>query len=71
MKNKVKWPIWKLIFKKQRKIIRIWMRQVESLKNSKEKWPSKKKMVYICKPKEGENIDGEGDERLVEDPKDC
>jgi hypothetical protein len=58
MKKKVKWPIQQLIVRRKNKMLRRWLRQIESLKDSEEKFPSTEKMVYICKPEEGENLDG-------------
>jgi hypothetical protein len=51
MKRKVKWPIQQLIARKQKKMLRRWLRQVENLRNTEEK------MVYICEPEDGESLE--------------
>jgi hypothetical protein len=60
MKGKVKWPIQQLISRKQKKMLKRWLRQVENLSDTEEE------MVYICEPKIGESLDEE-EERSIED----
>jgi hypothetical protein len=44
VKKNVKWHIQQLISERKKKVIKRWLRQVESPKDLEEK------MVYICKP---------------------
>jgi hypothetical protein len=60
MKGKVKWPIQQLISRKQKQMLKRWLRQVENLSDTEEE------MVYICEPEIGESLDEE-EERSVED----
>jgi hypothetical protein len=53
MKRKVKWPIQQLIYRKQKKILRRWLRQVENLRNIEEE------MVYVCELEDGESLSEE------------
>jgi hypothetical protein len=53
MKKKVKWPIQQLISRKQKQMLRRWLRQVENLRNTEED------MVYICEPEYGESLSDE------------
>ena len=66
MRMKVKWPVKELVAKRQRRMIRGWMRHVESLRNDEEE------MVQLCEPETGRNISDVEDElRSMEDLRDC
>jgi hypothetical protein len=60
MKGKVKWSIQQFISRKQKNMLKRWLRQVEILSDIKEE------MVYIFEPKIGKSLDEE-EERSVED----
>jgi hypothetical protein len=60
MKQKVKWPIQQLISRRQKQVLRRWLRQVKNLSDIEEE------MVYICEPESGESLNDE-EERSVED----
>jgi hypothetical protein len=57
MKRKVKWPIKRLLARRQQRMLRGWLRYVESLRDEEE-------MVDICEPKTGKNLSDE-EERSV------
>jgi hypothetical protein len=59
MKQKVKWPIQQLMARRQKKMLRRWLRQVEDLRNTEEE------IVYLCELEIGESLNG--GERSVED----
>jgi hypothetical protein len=79
MKQKVKWPIQQLISKKQKHMLRRWLRKDENLSDTEED------MVCICEPEDGENLSEEeerstedltdfqegNEKRSIEDPIDC
>jgi hypothetical protein len=49
-KPKVKWPVRELMVKRQRRLLRRWLRYAENLKATEEE------MVYICEPETGERV---------------
>jgi hypothetical protein len=53
MKQKEKWPIQKLLAKRQQQQMRRWLREVENLSDTEEK------VVYICEPKVGRDLSDE------------
>jgi hypothetical protein len=59
LKKKVKWLVQQLVSKRQRQVLRRWLRQDEGLSDTEE-------MVCICEPEDGENL-SEEEERSVED----
>jgi hypothetical protein len=57
LRRKVKWPVKKLLARRQRILLRGWLRYVESLRDEEE-------MVHICEPETGKNLSDE-EERSV------
>jgi hypothetical protein len=60
MKQKVKWLVQQLISRRQKKVLRRWLRQVENISDREEE-----EMVYICRREDGENL-GDEEERSTE-----
>jgi hypothetical protein len=58
MKKKVKWPIQKLLARGQQKLLRMWLRYVESLRGEEE-------VVHICEPEAGKSL-SDGEEKRSE-----
>jgi hypothetical protein len=56
MKKKVKWPVKELLAKRQQRLLKIWLRYVESLSDTE--------LVCICEPEVGETLSDE-EERSV------
>ena len=64
MKTKAKWPVKELMDKKQRRLLRGWLRHAENLDGPEE-------MVQICELKTGRILDEENEMGSVEDLKNC
>jgi hypothetical protein len=63
--RKEKWPVNKLLARRQRRLLKEWMRYVESLRDIEE-------VVHVCEPKIGRNLSDVEDElRSLDDLKDC
>jgi hypothetical protein len=56
MKTKVKWPIKELLARGQKRLLKIWLRYTESLRDEEE-------MVHICEPETEKNLSDEEEER--------
>jgi hypothetical protein len=66
MRTKVKWSVRELVAKRQWRLIRGWLRHVESLRNDEEE------MVQVCEPETRRNLsDAEDELRSLEDLRDC
>jgi hypothetical protein len=63
-KSKVKWPVKELMVKRQRRLLRRWLRHVENLNRPEER-------VQICEPETGRNLGSEDELGSAEDLKDC
>jgi hypothetical protein len=64
MKRKVKWPVKKLLARRQRRLLRRWLRYVKSLRAMEE-------MVHACEPEAGRNLSDDEEERSSRDLIDC
>jgi hypothetical protein len=65
LKTKVKWPVKELLARGQWRLLRRWLRYVESLRDEEE-------MVHACEPETGRNLrDVEDELRSLDDLKDC
>jgi hypothetical protein len=60
MKRKVKWPVKKLLAKRQQRLLRRWLRYVKSLRAIEE-------MVHACEPKVDRNLSDDEEERSRRD----
>jgi hypothetical protein len=47
--RKVKWPVKELLARRQQRLLKMWLRYVESLRDEEE-------VVHICEPKAGRNL---------------
>jgi hypothetical protein len=63
-KAKVNWPVKELMARRQRRMLRGWLRHAENLDGPKE-------MVQVCEPEIGRNLGEEDELGSVEDLKDC
>ena len=50
---KVKWPVRELMVKRQQRLLRRWLRYVETLRPIE-----KEEMVQVCEPETGRGLDG-------------
>jgi hypothetical protein len=64
MKTKVKWPVKELLARRQRKLLKEWLRYVEDLRVEEE-------VVHVCEPEAGRNISDDEEKRSLEDLRDC
>jgi hypothetical protein len=64
MKRKEKWLVKKFLARRQQRLLRGWMRYVESLKDEEE-------MVHMCEPETGRNLSDDEEERSSRDLIDC
>jgi hypothetical protein len=64
MKRKVKWPIHKLLARRQQRLLKMWLRYAESLKAIEE-------VVHIYEPEDGRNISDDEGKRSLDDLKNC
>jgi hypothetical protein len=64
MKTKVKWPVKEFLAKRQRRLLKGWLRYVESLRDEEE-------MVHVCEPEAGRNLSDDEEERSLEDLVNC
>jgi hypothetical protein len=66
MRMKVKWLVREMLARRQRRLIRGWLRYAESLRNDEED------MVQVCEPETGRNLNDDEDElRSLEELRDC
>jgi hypothetical protein len=56
MKKKVKWPVKELLARGQQKLLRVWLRYVETLRGEEE-------MVHICEPETGKSLNDDEKKR--------
>jgi hypothetical protein len=63
---KIKWPVRGLMVMRQRRLLRKWMRYVETLRPIEEE-----EMVYIYEPEIGDILGEENDQRSLRDLIDC
>jgi hypothetical protein len=64
MKWKVKWSIQKLLARGQRRLLKIWLRYVESLRDEQE-------MVHICDPKSRRDLSDDEEKMRSVDLMNC
>jgi hypothetical protein len=64
MKKKVKWPFKKLLARGQQKLLRMWLRYVESLRGEEE-------MVHICEPETGKSLSDDEQKRSEKGLRNC
>jgi len=62
----VSWPVKELMVRRQRRLLRKWLRYAKSLKATKEE-----RMGYICEPEIGDVLNEENDQRSLRDLIDC
>jgi hypothetical protein len=60
MKKKVKWPVKILLARGQQRLLRVWLRYVESLKGEED-------MVHICEPETGKSLSDDEEKRSSRD----
>jgi hypothetical protein len=63
-KLKVKWPVKELMARRQRRLLRRWLRHAENLNGPE-------KMVQVCEPETGRSLSSEEELGSAEDLKDC
>jgi hypothetical protein len=63
---KMKWPVREMMAKRQRRLLRKWLRYTENLKVTEEE-----EMVCICEPKIGKILSAENERGSSDDLKDC
>jgi hypothetical protein len=63
--SKMKWPVRELMARRQRRLLRRWLRYAENLRPIE-----REEMVYICEPEIGDILGEENDQRSVEDLED-
>jgi hypothetical protein len=63
-KLKVRWPFKELMARKQRRLLKVWLRHAENLDGPKE-------MVQICEPETGRDLGEENKMGSVEGLKNC
>jgi hypothetical protein len=56
MRRKVKWPVKELMIRRQQRLLKMWLRYAESLKDEEE-------VVHVCEPKAGRNL-SEDEEKM-------
>jgi hypothetical protein len=61
LNRKVKWLVQKLLARKQQQELRRWLREVENLSDIEEK------VIHICEPKIGRNLNDDEKKRSVRD----
>jgi hypothetical protein len=64
MTQKIKWHVQKLLARRKQQQLRRWLREVETLSDTK-------KVVYICEPESGESLSDEEEKRSVRDLINC
>jgi hypothetical protein len=64
-KAKVKWPVKELMVRRQRRLLKRWLRYAENLKATKEK------VLYVCEPETGKFLEEENELGSAEDLKNC
>jgi hypothetical protein len=64
LRRKAKWPVKKLLARRQQRLLRRWLRYVKSLRDEEE-------MVHVCEPEAGRNLSDDGEERSSRDLIDC
>jgi hypothetical protein len=62
-KSKAKWPVKELMARRQRRLLRGWLRYVENLTDHREK------MVQVCEPETGDILGEENEMESAEDLK--
>jgi hypothetical protein len=62
--EKRKWPVKFFLARRQQRLLRGWMRYVESLRHEEE-------MVHMCEPEAGRNLSDDEEERSSSDFIDC
>jgi hypothetical protein len=63
MKTKVKWPVREMLARRQWRLLKMWLRHAESLRDEEE-------MVQVCEPEAGRNLSDEDELRSLEDIRD-
>jgi hypothetical protein len=64
LRRKAKWPVKKLLARRQQRLLRRWLRYVKSLRATEE-------MVHACEPEAGRNLSDDEEERSSRDLIDC
>jgi hypothetical protein len=64
LRRKEKWPVKKLLARRQQRLLRRWMRYVKSLRATEE-------MVHVCEPEAGRNLSDDEEKRSLKDLIDC
>jgi hypothetical protein len=59
--DEVKWPVKELLARRQWRLLRMWLRHVESLRDDEEE------MVQACEPEAGRNLSDVEDEQRSQD----
>jgi hypothetical protein len=65
LKRKVKWPVQKLMSRRQQQMLKRWLRHAKNLSDTEEE------VVHICEPETGKSLSDNEDKRSVDDLKDC
>jgi hypothetical protein len=63
MKTKVKWPVREMLPGRQWRMLKMWLRHAESLRDEED-------MVHVCDPEAGRNLSDKDELRSLEDLKD-
>jgi hypothetical protein len=63
MKTKVKWPVREMLARRQRRMLKMWLRHAEILRDEEE-------MVHVCEPEAGRNLSDKDEMRSLEDLRD-
>jgi hypothetical protein len=64
-KPKEKWPVKELMVRRQRRLLKRWLRYAENLNGPEEE------MVQVCEPETGRGLDEENEMGSAEDLKNC
>jgi hypothetical protein len=64
IKKKVKWPVKELLARRQQRLLKMWLRYVESLRDIEE-------VVHICEPEAGRNLSDDEGKRSLDDLRNC
>jgi hypothetical protein len=60
LRRKAKWPVKKLLARRQQRLLRRWLRYVKSLRATEE-------MVHACEPEAGRNLNDDEEQILSKD----
>jgi hypothetical protein len=64
MKTKVKWVVKEMLARRQRRLLKMWLRHVKILRDEED-------MVHVCEPKDRRNLSDEDELRSLEDIRYC